>query len=387
MQACLRQAGVGELNPLVGLKSKQYRPLAPYTFYQIIKILFLHYYCIFARMNLEDIDAVKVLLSQPQKIVIIPHKNPDGDAIGSTLALWHYLKNLGQEATVIAPNDYPEFLKWMPGNEHILNFEKKNTQSKNQIKEATIIFTLDFNHLGRIGHMEAIVTNSSATFIMIDHHQEPSDYAKVAYSDVLMSSTCEMVYNFVEFLGNRDKITPEMANCLYTGIMTDTGSFKFSSTTSRTHQVIANLIDKGAKSTEIHHNIYDTNTPQRLHLLGCALKNMVILENYSTAYMTLSQEELDTHEYQKGDTEGFVNYGLTLEGIKFAVIFIENKEEGILKISFRSVGDFSVNEFARNHFQGGGHNNAAGGKSEIAMKETTAYFESLLDRYKDVLKA
>ena len=338
-------------------------------------------------MNLPDIDAVKVLLSRPQKIIIIPHKNPDGDAIGSTLALWHYLRNLGQEATVIAPNDYPKFLKWMPGNEHILNFEKENTQAKNRIQEATLIFTLDFNHLGRIGQMETIVANSNATFIMIDHHQEPSDYAKITYSDVSMSSTCEMVYNFIEYLGDCDKITPEMSNCLYTGIMTDTGSFKFSSTTSRTHQVIANLIDKGAKSTEIHHNIYDTNTPQRLHLLGCALKNMVILENYNTTYMTLSQEELDAHEYQKGDTEGFVNYGLTLKGIKFAVIFIENKEEGIFKISFRSVGEFSVNEFARKHFQGGGHTNAAGGKSEADLTETTAYFESLLDRYKDVLKA
>ena len=338
-------------------------------------------------MNLQDIEAVKVLLSTPQKIVIIPHKNPDGDAIGSTLALWHYLKNLGQEATVIAPNDYPKFLKWMPGNEQVLNFEKENTQSKNRIQEATLIFTLDFNHLGRIGQMEAIVTTSDATFIMIDHHQEPADYARVTYSDVLMSSTCEMVYNFVEFLGNRDKITPEMANCLYTGIMTDTGSFKFSSTTSRTHKVVADLIDKGAKSTQIHHNIYDTNSPQRLHLLGCALKNMVILDEYCTAYMTLSQKELDTYEYQKGDTEGFVNYGLTLEGIKFAVIFIENEEEGILKISFRSVGDFSVNQFAREHFQGGGHNNAAGGKSELTINETTAYFESLLNRYKDKLNA
>lgn len=336
-------------------------------------------------MNLQDIEAVRALLSVPQKIVIIPHKNPDGDAIGSTLALWHYLEGLGQKATVIVPNDYPKFLKWMPGTEHILNFERENTQSRTKIKEATLLFTLDFNHLGRIGQMEAIVADSDATFIMIDHHQEPADYAKVTYSDVSMSSTCEMVYNFIDFLGDLDRITSEIANCIYAGIMTDTGSFKFPSTTSRTHRIVADLIDKGAKNTEIHHNIFDTNTPNRLHLLGCALKNMVILEKYGTAYLTLSQEELDSYNYQKGDTEGFVNYGLTLEGIKFAAIFIENKEEGILKISFRSVGNFSVNEFARNHFQGGGHTNAAGGKSEMSMKETTVYFESLLDNYKDKL--
>ncbi|MBU3024349.1 DHH family phosphoesterase [Zobellia galactanivorans] len=338
-------------------------------------------------MNLESIKAVKQLLSQPQKIVIVPHKNPDGDAIGSTLALWHYLVDRGQEAVVIAPNDYPKFLKWMPGNENILNFERENSQAKEKIAEATVVFTLDFNHLGRIGQMQSVLEDLAVPFVMIDHHQAPSDYAEIMYSDVSMSSTCEMVYNFIEFMGDVDKISLEIANCLYTGIMTDTGSFKFRSTTGRTHRIVADLIDKGAENTQIHHRVYDTNTPGRLHLLGCALKNMVILDQYRTAYITLSQEELDAHEYQKGDTEGFVNYGLTLEGIIFAVIFIENKEEGIVKISFRSIGDFSVNEFARAHFEGGGHNNAAGGKSDRSLKETTLFFESVLVNYKEQLTA
>ncbi|HET8737901.1 MAG TPA: bifunctional oligoribonuclease/PAP phosphatase NrnA [Pricia sp.] len=337
-------------------------------------------------MNSEDIQVVKQLLSRPQNIVIVPHKNPDGDAIGSTLALWHYLRNMGQEATVVVPNDYPKFLKWMAGNDEILNFEKQNEQAKFQIEAASLIFTLDFNHLGRVGQMEKSLRNATAPFIMIDHHQEPSDYAAIMYSDVSMSSTCEMVYNFIEALGDADTITPEMANCMYTGIMTDTGSFKFSSTTPRTHRVAAELIEKGAESTHIHHRVFDTNTPGRLHLLGTALNNIVILEEYKTAYITLSQGELDAHEYQKGDTEGFVNYGLTLEGIIFAAIFIENKEEGIIKISFRSVGDFSVNEFARKHFEGGGHDNAAGGKSEKSLEETAARFESLLAGYPDALK-
>ncbi|WP_411031529.1 DHH family phosphoesterase [Spongiimicrobium sp. 3-5] len=329
-------------------------------------------------MNLEDIKAVERLLSTPQKIVIIPHKNPDGDAIGSTLGLWHYLRQKGQEVWVISPNDYPKFLKWMPNNDQIVNFEKDNSLAKDLINSASIIFTLDFNHLGRVGQMQTILEEATATFIMIDHHQAPSDYAKIMYSDVMLSSTCEMVYNFIEFLGDTDKITPEIANCLYTGIMTDTGSFKFASTTSRTHNVVANLIDNGANNTEIHNRVYDTNTPSRLHLLGCALKNMVILQEYRTAYITLTQDELDTNNFKKGDTEGFVNYGLTLEGIYFAVIFIENRDEGIIKISFRSEGDFSVNEFARDYFEGGGHTNAAGGKSEKSMSETVKYFESLL---------
>lgn len=343
--------------------------------------------CIFAPMNLEHIEAVKALLSKPQRIVIVPHKNPDGDAIGSTLGLWHYLKRQGHNAHVITPNDYPKFLKWIPGNEHILNFEKEPNHALNIIMEASVIFTLDFNHLGRVGQMQSFLETSKATFVMIDHHQEPSDYAQIMYSDVAMSSTCEMIYNFIEFLGDQNKINASIANCLYTGIMTDTGSFKYAATTSRTHRVVANLIDKGAQNTVIHNKIYDTNTPERLHLLGCALKNMVILDAYKTAYITLSQAELDNYNYKKGDTEGFVNYGLTLEGIRFAVIFIENKEEGIIKISFRSEGEFSVNEFARNHFNGGGHDNAAGGKSDLPMKETIANFVAVLDLYKERLNS
>lgn len=338
-------------------------------------------------MNLEHLNELKKLLSSPKKIAIIPHKNPDGDAIGSTLALWHYLVNTGHTASIVAPNDYPKFLKWMPGSNQILNFEKENSQSKTCVNNADIIFTLDFNHLGRVGQMSEILESAKATFVMVDHHQEPSDYAKIMYSDVKMSSTCEMVYVLINQLGDENSITPEMANCIYTGIMTDTGSFKFAATTSNTHRVIANLMDKGAEGTEIHHRIYDTNSPSRLHLLGCALKNMVILEEYSTAYITMSQDELDTYNYQKGDTEGFVNYGLTLDGIKFAVIFIENREEGIYKISFRSVGEFSVNDFARKHFSGGGHTNAAGGKSDDNLVETITKFTSLLPLYKNQLQS
>jgi len=338
-------------------------------------------------MNLEHLNALKKLLSKSKKIAIIPHKNPDGDAIGSTLALWHYLVNSGHTATIIAPNDFPKFLKWMSGADQILNFEKENSQSKTCIQNADIIFTLDFNHLGRVGQMSDILATAEAPFVMVDHHQEPSDYAKIIYSDVSMSSTCEMVYVLINKLGNNMSITPEMANCIYTGIMTDTGSFKFAATTSNTHRVVADLMDKGAEGTEIHHRIYDTNSPSRLHLLGCALKNIVILKEYSTAYITLSQDELDTFNYQKGDTEGFVNYGLTLDGIKFAVIFIENKEEGIFKISLRSVGDFSVNDFARKHFSGGGHTNAAGGKSDDTLEETITKFTSLLPLYKNQLQS
>jgi phosphoesterase RecJ-like protein len=336
-------------------------------------------------MNPEDITTVKSLLSQPQKIAIIPHKNPDGDAMGAALAVYAFLKDKGHEANVISPNDYPKFLKWMPGNDDVVNFERENQKALQLLKDASVIFTVDFNDLSRVGQMETALKEASADFIMIDHHQQPDDYAKVTYSDVSMSSTCEMVYNFIDFLGETDNITKAIATNLYTGIMTDTGSFKYRSTSSKTHRVVAELIDKGAENMEIHQHVFDTNSPSRLHLLGVALSNMVILSEYRTAYITLTQEELDAHDYKKGDTEGFVNYGLTLENIVFALIFIENREECIIKISLRSVGDFSVNEFARAHFNGGGHTNAAGGRSDLSMDETVARFQEILTNYKSEL--
>jgi len=338
-------------------------------------------------MKSADVGSLKTLLSSPQNIVIIPHKNPDGDAIGAALGLNFYLKSTGHSTTVITPNDYPQFLKWMPGTNDIINFEKQNTNAVKTIEEATVIFTVDFNELSRIGQMEEVVSNTTATFVMVDHHHGPADYAAITYSDVSMSSTCEMIFHMIDALGGIELITNDMADCLYAGIVTDTGSFKYASTTGKTHRVVATLMDKGAHSAEIHKNIFDTNTASRLHLLGCALNNMVILPEYSAAYITLSQEELDTHQFKKGDTEGFVNYGLTLEGIRFAVIFIENKEEGIIKISFRSEGSFSVNEFARKYFEGGGHTNAAGGKSNRSMEDTVHYFRSLLEDHKTALLA
>jgi len=231
------------------------------------------------------------------------------------------------------------------------------------------------------------VANSEAIKIMIDHHQQPDDYAKYMYSDVSMSSTCEMVYNFIEMLDDLDKIDADIATCLYTGIMTDTGSFRFPSTTSATHHIIGNLIKKGANNSEIHNNIMDTNSYERTQLLGRALSNLKVIPEYRTAYITLSQDELNLFNFKKGDTEGFVNYGLSLKGIIFAAIFIENHQENIIKISLRSKGDFSVNELSRTHFSGGGHTNAAGGKSDLNMNDTIDKFISILPQYKQDLKA
>jgi len=338
-------------------------------------------------MNNEDINNIKELLSSPKKIVIIPHKNPDGDAIGSTLGLLHYLKQYNHDAIIVAPNDYPDFLKWMPGEVDILKYDHQKDDCDALLISAELIFTLDFNSLGRIGHMQDVVSQTEAIKIMIDHHQQPDDYAKFIYSDVSMSSTCEMVYNFIDMLDDTDKVNAEIATCLYTGIMTDTGSFRFPSTTSATHKIIGNLIEKGANNSQIHNNIMDTNSYERTQLLGRALSNLKVIPKYRTAYITLTQEELNTFNFKKGDTEGFVNYGLSLKGVVFAAIFIESQQDNIIKISLRSKGDFSVNELSRSHFEGGGHTNAAGGKSDLNMSDTIDKFISILPQYKKDLKA
>ncbi|NER12151.1 bifunctional oligoribonuclease/PAP phosphatase NrnA [Leptobacterium flavescens] len=338
-------------------------------------------------MKMNEIHKLKEELSAPKQIVIVPHKNPDGDAIGSTLGLFHYLRSKGQDAVVIAPNDYPDFLKWMPGNETVLRFDSETEKSSELIKKADLIFTLDFNSFGRVENMREALEASDATFVMIDHHQQPDDYARFMYSDIGMSSTCEMVYHFIQQMGEPEKIDKNVATCLYTGIMTDSGgSFRFPTTTSTTHRVVADLIDQGAENASIHEAVYDNNSLSRLQLLGCALRNMVVLKEFNTVYITLSKAELEAHNFKKGDTEGLVNYGLSLRGTKLAVIFIEDTTESYIKISFRSKGSFSVNEFARAHFGGGGHDNAAGGRSNLSMEETTSYFKEVLKNYKSQLE-
>jgi bifunctional oligoribonuclease and PAP phosphatase NrnA len=337
-------------------------------------------------MNVDEIKEIKALLSTPKNVVIVPHRNPDGDAIGASLAMYHYLINKGHKATVVSPNDYPSFLKWLPGSEDVFKFDMQNRQSKSCIEEASIIFLLDFNALHRVGSdMQNTLEDYKGTFIMIDHHQQPDDVATYLYSDVSICSTCQMVYHFFEKLEDVNSINADIANCLYTGIMTDTGSFRFPSTTSTTHRIIADLIEKGAENAKIHNNVYDTNSYGRLQLLGRALSNLVVIDKLKTAYITLSQQELDEFKYEKGDTEGVVNYALSLDGVIFAAIFIEDVEQKIIKISLRSKGNFSVNKFSREHFDGGGHDNAAGGKSLVSMDETISNFLTVLPNYKKEL--
>jgi phosphoesterase RecJ-like protein len=288
-------------------------------------------------------------------------------------------------ATVIAPNDYPSFLKWLPGSDKVMIYDNNSDKANSFIESADLIFTLDFNILLRTGNMELPLKNASATKIIIDHHEQPGNYAKYIFTDVSIGSTCQLIYHFLEKLGELKSISRDIATCLYTGILTDSGSFKFPRTTSLTHRVVADLIDKGANNIEIQQNVYDTNSYNRVQLLGKALSNLEILTECSTAIITLRQNELNQFKFQKGDTEGFVNYGLSIAGIKFAAIFIENKNEGITKISFRSKDNFDVNTFARRHFDGGGHLNAAGGKSTESLSATLERFKQILPDYQNEL--
>jgi phosphoesterase RecJ-like protein len=329
-------------------------------------------------MKIQDIKAIQLLLSTPKKIAIIPHRGPDGDAMGSTLGLYHFLLKNHHHPTVISPNEFPDFLDWMPGSDQVIIFEKDKENASKIIEEAELIFTLDFNALHRVGEMEQVLSKLQAPFIMIDHHEKPHDYATYTYSDTSFGSTCEMLYNFIVFLDKKEDIDITIGTCIYTGILTDSGSFRFPKTTGKTHRIIADLIDLGVKNTVIPTLLFDNSSFGRLQLLGRALQNMKVLSEHKTAYTTLTQDELNSFDYTKGDTEGIVNYGLSIKGIIFTAIFIENKEENIIKISFRSQGDFDVNQFARDHFSGGGHINAAGGKSEISMDETILKFEDLV---------
>ena len=331
-------------------------------------------------MNKEDIFAIQQVLATPKKIAIIPHRSPDGDAMGSTLALYHFLLKLNHQPVVIAPNDFPNFLAWLPGSEKVLIYENDKANCTKIIQEAEMVFTLDFNALHRTGEMEHVLNKVTVPTVMIDHHQKPDSYATYTYSDTIFGSTCEMIYNFITFLGQKELIDKTIATCIYTGITTDSGSFRFPSTTGTTHRIVADLIDLGIDNSEIHNQLFDNNSYNRLQLLGRALQNMKVFPEFKTSYITLSQKELDEFQYEKGDTEGVVNYGLTIKGIHFAAIFIEHRDENIIKISFRSQGNFDVNQFARDHFNGGGHINAAGGKSYESMRETIKKFETLISK-------
>ncbi len=334
---------------------------------------------------MQAIEQFYPILNQPFKAVITAHQKPDGDAMGSTLGLYHFLKQLGHEVTVISPTNWAQFLDWMPGVEQVIDFEANKNEASEIVAAADYVFCLDFNILHRTKHLEPIIRDSKALKILIDHHQQP-DTQSFAYgiSDVKMSSTCEMIYDFIVQSGHSNLINIDIATCLYTGLMTDTGSFRFPSTTASVHKIVAHLKELGLQHAKIHENIYDNSTEGRLKFMGNAFLNrMTVLPEFKTAVMAIPKSDIYKFELKTGDTEGLVNYLLSIEGIKFAAILIDREEER--KWSFRSKGNFDVNIFARTHFEGGGHANAAGGRSSKSLDETFNDFKNIIENYKSQL--
>ncbi|RZJ28784.1 MAG: bifunctional oligoribonuclease/PAP phosphatase NrnA, partial [Chryseobacterium sp.] len=305
----------------------------------------------------KEISEINALLVPENNIVIVTHHNPDGDAIGSSLGLKHYLKTKGIEATVIVPNDFPKFLKWMPEAKKIVIGEYKRKVAGEAIYNADVIFCLDFNSPTRIGLLGDWVTKAKAKKILIDHHQMPEKFDYV-YSDTTIPATCQMVYHFIQENKDEKSVNLDIAQCLYTGIMTDTGGFRFRSTSASTHRIVADLIEKGADPAIITSNTWDTNTISRLHLLSLVLSRIELTKDGKVAILWLKRDELKEYGFDKGDTEGFVNYGLSVLGTKMAVFFMEDLYDDFIKISFRSKDSVDTNQFARKHFNGGGHINA-----------------------------
>lgn len=327
----------------------------------------------------SEITAIKDLLTADSKIVIITHYNPDGDAIGSSLGLKHFLEAKGLKADVIVPNDFPKFLKWMPESKQIIIADYKRKVAGEAIYNADIIFVLDFNASHRSGNLVGPwLEKARAKKILIDHHQQPDDFDFV-YSDVTIPATSQMIYHFIEALGEENLVNQNIAECLYTGIMTDTGGFRFRSTSADTHRITAKLIENGADPAMITSNTWDTNTVSRLHLLALILGRIEVVKDGKVAILWLKRDELKEFGFQKGDTEGFVNYGLSIMGTQVSAFFMEDLYDDFIKISFRSKDQVDVNQFSRTYFQGGGHINAAGGKYYKSIEETIEDFKEKIE--------
>ena len=334
---------------------------------------------------LENSTKLKNLITYPKRVVITTHRGPDGDAMGSSLAMFHFLNKIGHSVNVITPNGYANFLHWMPGNKDVLIYEENEQKAQEITKDADLIFLMDFSHISRIADFADTITNANATKILIDHHQDPDlSIADIIFSDTQACSTSQLLYEIISDIELSNHIDKSIAECLYVGIMTDTGSFKYSSTSARTHQIIANLIDSGVNNAKIHDLIYDNSSANRMKLLGYCLNNkLLIYPENNSAIISLTEEELGKFKFQKGDTEGFVNYALAIKDIKFAAFITE--KEGIVKLSLRSKGDFKVNEIANKYFNGGGHMNASGCISQLTVNETIKKVETIINNYKKEL--
>ncbi len=333
----------------------------------------------------DSIQKVKKYIDHVDRIVVVSHVSPDGDAIGASLGLYHFFQEIDKQVNLIMPNSFPDFLNWMHGAHDIINYEKSPVIAEETIAAAELIFCLDFNILKRIGALGPLVESSSAKKVMIDHHLEPDHFCDVTMSYPLMSSTSEMVFRFICRMGFFESINKACAECIYTGMMTDTGAFTYNSNNEEIYIIISELLKKGIDKDAIYSKVYNTYNENRMRLMGFVVyEKMKLFKEHKTALITLSVEEQKRFYTKKGDTEGFVNIPLSVEGIVFSVFIREDKE--LVKLSLRSKGDFPCNEFAATHFNGGGHKNAAGGEFYGRLEDAIALFESVLPQYRTLLE-
>ena len=333
-----------------------------------------------------NIDHVEKWFERADKIVIVSHVSPDGDAIGSSLGLWHFLNSQDKNVHVIVPNAFPDFLKWMPGAKEVIQYNRYKEFADKLIMEADVICCLDFNVLSRIDEMEEIVRVSPGRKMIVDHHLYPGDFARIVISHPQISSTSELVFRLICQLGNFSDITKEAAECIYTGMMTDTGGFTYNSNDREIYLIIGELLSKGIDKDEIYRKVFNTHSEGRLRLMGYVLyEKMQVFPQFNAALITLTREEQKKFQYKKGDTEGFVNMPLSMKGICFSVFLREDTEKDMIKVSLRSVGTFPCNEVATEFFNGGGHLNASGGEFYGPMEEAVALFKQALVKYEDLL--
>lgn len=326
---------------------------------------------------MKPISEILPLLQTPKNIFITTHHKPDGDAIGSMLAMYHYLTAKGHNVTAVSPGDLPEFLLWMPGVRQLLNYEAEPEAVKKALEKADYIFGLDFNAFSRTKHLTQLLEDAPQPKILIDHHLAPAPVWEYGMSMPEKGSTCEMVYDFINMSGDNDLIDVKIAECIYTGTLTDTGSFRFPVTSAHTHEMVANLMHHGLKHSKIHEYIYDSWSVKRMHFVGYVLlEKMEILPQYKTGIITLSRKDIKLFDINSGDTEGLVNYPLSIANIRFAVLITEHADE--VKFSFRSKGDFDTSTFAREHFNGGGHFNASGGRTTESFTDAVTRFKKIL---------
>jgi phosphoesterase RecJ-like protein len=328
---------------------------------------------------MEQTKAFKAQLVQATKVAIIAHFNPDGDAVGSSLAVYHWLAKLGKQSTVIMPNGYPEFLHWLPGHDKVVLFDKQKEQVQQLVKAADMIFCLDFNHLTRIQELGTEVDHAQGVKVMVDHHQSPGDFADFTFHDAQASSTAELIYDLILSSGYKELIDKDIATCIYTGIVTDTGSFQYSSTTAKVHRIAADLLEQGLDGYEIYDRIFNSFNENRLRFFGFCWNERMEILNGEAAIIGVSEKDQFKFNLRKGDTEGLVNTPLQIQGMRLAVF--AKVQEQLVKLSFRSKGEVDVNKLAREHFNGGGHKNAAGGKMEVPLNEVLKKLREVIPKF------